>query len=381
MLKIFVTGDIHIGKLYDRYPEIKETLIDARFRCLERCVGKAETEHCDLFVITGDLFDNNARIRQRDTRQVVGILSGFSGRVLIIPGNHDYYTGEEKLWRDFDAALAGAENNIVLLNEFRPYVFDVGEESVSVYPAYCQSRHSHENNLAWIRDSSFDDSDYHVGLAHGSLEGVSPDENREYFPMTEKELLSVPVDAWFIGHTHVPYPSDIGENEETCGYRIFNAGTPQQTDLSTNTPGKCFIVSLDKRSGKTEVSARSFISGDIFFYDLTADTGGRGLRETVEEAVRGLPQRSVIRLKLSGPANAEEYEARKKICDEILSRFLTEETEMSSLYEVITKERIRADFAEIGFAASFLEALDDPKELQLAYGLIRKYQQTKEGEA
>ena len=34
MLKIFVTGDIHIGKLYDRYPEIKETLIDARFRCL-----------------------------------------------------------------------------------------------------------------------------------------------------------------------------------------------------------------------------------------------------------------------------------------------------------------------------------------------------------
>ena len=101
MVKIFVTGDNHIGKKYDRYPEIREQLIRSRFECLKRCVQQAEKEHCDFFVITGDLFDRVSNIAKKDVRQVVEILSVFDGRVIVLPGNHDYYTGEETLWDDF----------------------------------------------------------------------------------------------------------------------------------------------------------------------------------------------------------------------------------------------------------------------------------------
>ena len=58
MVKLFVTGDNHIGRKYDRYPEIREKLIESRFNCLQDMVRKAEMEGCDFFVITGDLFDN-----------------------------------------------------------------------------------------------------------------------------------------------------------------------------------------------------------------------------------------------------------------------------------------------------------------------------------
>ena len=60
MVKLFVTGDNHIGRKYDRYPEIREKLIESRFTCLQDMVRKAEMEGCDFFVIPVDL----ARFRE-----------------------------------------------------------------------------------------------------------------------------------------------------------------------------------------------------------------------------------------------------------------------------------------------------------------------------
>ena len=44
--------------------------------------------------------------------------------------------------------------------------------------------------------------------------------------------------------------------------------------------------------------------------------------------------------------------------------------------EQITEEKIRAEFAEIGFAAQLLEQLlDEPQELQMAYTLLKECQE------
>ena len=105
MVKIFVTGDNHFGKKYDRYPEIKDRLIQSRFESFKDMVRKAEAEGCDLFIVTGDLFDNINTIKATDVKQIVDILASFSGSVIVLPGNHDYYTGDEKIWKDFEKAL------------------------------------------------------------------------------------------------------------------------------------------------------------------------------------------------------------------------------------------------------------------------------------
>ena len=256
MLKIFVTGDNHIGKKYDRYPEVKEQLIQSRFDSLDTMVKRAEQEGCTLFVITGDLFDNVNTIRQKDIKQVVEILAQFSGSVIVLPGNHDYYTGEEKVWKDFNNALNAMEHNIFLMTEMKPIQFDAGEELLMLYPAYCQSKHSKENNLGWIKDLSFDADVYHIGLAHGAIAGITPDMNNEYFMMTEKELNDIPVDVWLIGHTHIPYPM-LSTEQETVGYKIFNPGTHAQTDLHNHTAGYGFLVQLDNQNGKKIVSAKA----------------------------------------------------------------------------------------------------------------------------
>ncbi len=372
MIKLFVTGDIHFGKKYDRYPEIRDRLIQSRFDCLKRSIEQAEKEDCDFFVVTGDLFDNVNRISNKDVKKVVEILSAFNERVIVLPGNHDFYTGEEKVWKDFKDALAGVSHNITLITEFEKKPFIVGDETVTFYPAFCQSKHAGANNLGWIRAAGLDDSTYHVGLAHGTLDGLSKDTKNEYFLMTEKELNEIPMDAWFIGHAHVPFPGEITAGE-VSGYRIYNAGTPEQTDVSNETPGQCFVVTLDREDGSTKVSAHAYQSGAIRYHNVVLQVDGENLHSAIMSAVRDLPDTDVLRLTINGTVSGEEYKERQNIYDETLGRFLAHEVIDEALCEQITWEKIRSEFAEIGFAAKLLEELSDPKERQMAYELLKKF--------
>ena len=69
MLKIFLTGDNHFGKKYNRYPDVRERLIRSRYDSLERMVRKAESEGCELFAVTGDLFDSNVSVDKKTVQK------------------------------------------------------------------------------------------------------------------------------------------------------------------------------------------------------------------------------------------------------------------------------------------------------------------------
>ncbi len=377
MIKIFVTGDNHFGKKYDRYPEIRDRLVDNRFVCFEKMVEKAEQEGCDIFAVTGDLFDNCSSIRKSDVERVVRILAGFAGRVLVLPGNHDYYTGEEKVWKDFDDALRACDNNIIRLDRFEPYPIEIAEETVVIYPAFCRSKHSRENNLGWIKEMSVPKSgQINVGMAHGAIEGVTPDMQKEYFLMTEPELQAIPMDVWLVGHTHIPYPGGLSEDEEIGGYRIFNAGTHAQTDLHNNTRGYGFIISVDKQGDKAQVSAKKYQSGTIFFYDIAvrvSSAEGDSLEELLQEKLDPLEAESVVRLTVTGSVFSEEYSRRRELYKKYCDRFLSWELQDDELHEEITLDRVREEFAESSFAAKLMEALQgDQTELQMAYELLQE---------
>ena len=377
MVKLFVTGDNHIGRKYDRYPEIKEKLIKSRIDCLQDMVRKAEEEGCDFFFVTGDLFDNINSIKVGDVKNVVKILSAFNGRVLVLPGNHDYFTGDDKVWRDFENALSEiAKKKGTTKDEFREYSFsDIGDKDVVIYPAFCQSKHSVENNLGWIKNAEIETREsINIGIAHGALKGITPDMKEEYFLMSEEELKKIPVDAWLIGHTHIAYPGDLDETKETAGYKIFNAGTHEQTDLHNNSEGDCFIIRIEKNDGKPIVYAKKYISGKIRYYDIRVQLGaGMGLKEALAKKVGDYTGNSVIRVTVSGTVPRTEYEDRKKIYEEVLGEYLTYEVNDNELSEEITIDTIRREYAETSFAAQFMEQLmSDPTELQMAYKMLQE---------
>lgn len=376
MLKIFMTGDNHIGLKYARHEKAEE-IKNARIEAFGDMVKKADEEDCGLFVVTGDLFENNHSILKRDISAVINYLSAFKGHVAVLPGNHDFYDKNAKLWQHF-GELSSSSDNIMVLSDFRPYVIDVKNEKVTLYPALCQTSHSQpgENNLGWIKNEDMSASDgYRIGVAHGTVEGETIDNEGEYFLMKRKELEDIPVDAWLIGHTHVPFPNNLKENEYTEGVKIFNAGSHVQPNVACNTEGECFIIEIDPE--KT-VRAKKFMSGNIRFFRKNIPLSAGRMEEILSAELNSLPEKSVVDIILSGAVSIEEYEKRAELIENSLSRFIEGAYSDFSLTRLISKELIDAEFAETSFCAKFLTALlDRPKEAQLTYDLLKTLKEEK----
>ncbi len=373
MIRIFLTGDNHIGLKYASH-EQAGVLASARLAAFESMVSAANDAGCELFVIAGDLFENTYGVPKRDVKALADMLSRFRGTVAVLPGNHDYYDADVKIWQYFDECIRGTDN-IVLLKEYRPYELALGEAEAVLYPAMCTSMHSApgENNLGWIKRAEIDPGRVNIGIAHGALAGETIDSEGQYFLMTRRELEDIPVDVWMLGHTHVPFPA-LGTDFAPAG-RIFNAGTHVQTDVACNCAGQCFIIELG--DGKT-VRARRFDSGNLRFYRKYIRLTPGMMRAELERELAPLGDRSVVDLVLSGAVTDEEYTERAGVLDRELARFIEGTYSDSALSRLISPELIDSEFAETSFAAAFLKALlDEPKEAQLAYELLKSLEEGK----
>ena len=380
MIKIFETGDLHIGKNYadkNKHPKGKE-LAEKRLEAISNMVDYANRENCNLFAVTGDLFDKTNGVGKKRISTVVEYLSNFKGTVAVLPGNHDYYSADTvpEVWRTFMDACEDREN-IVLLNSFEPYELSIGDEEVVIYPAYCQIDTAPENNLWWIKELEIPaDGVYRIGMAHGAVQGQTIDKEGVYFLMEEDELNAIPVDVWLIGHTHVMFPNDLTTALKPAG-KIFNAGTHVQTDVSTNTEGNCFIIEIDKdTSGKATVKAKKFVSGNIAFkrfeIHVKPDGSGTELRDEIRKAVAGLSPDTSVSFKIDGTVSREEYEQRENIYEEYLEGFFEHpHPDDKDLIELISEEFIKSEFSEVTFPAKLLMKLvDDPRKAQMAYDLL-----------
>ena len=375
MLRIFVTGDNHIGLKYASHEEAA-TLASSRITAFEEMVRTANTENCDLFAITGDLFENTYSISKRDIKTLLEILSAFRGMVIVLPGNHDYYDKDVKVWQYFKD-VQSAYDNIMLLTDYRPYNITVNGMDIVLYPALCTSLHSApgENNLGWIKETEIqEDGAYHIGIAHGAIDGETIDNEGQYFLMKRAELEGIPVDAWLIGHTHVPVPRNLTTDFAENG-KIFNAGTHVQTDVSCNTEGLCFVIEIaDNKS----VRAKKVVSGNLCFYRKHITVTAGQLEHILTRELEDCSDDSVVDLIISGAVTAEEYESRHKIITSALDRFIEGTYNDYALSKLISEELIRKEFPETSFSAGLLTALiAEPKEAQLAYELLKSLKEGK----
>lgn len=375
MIRIFVTGDNHIGLKYASH-EQAAVLASQRLTAFKGMVESANGDNCSLFVITGDLFENTYSVSKKDIKSLLDMLSQFHGTVVVLPGNHDYYDKDVKVWQYFKDAMA-AYDNIMLLTEYRPYEILANGENVVLYPALCTSLHSApgQNNLGWIKEAKIENGKaYHIGIAHGAVEGETIDSEGQYFLMKRSELESIPVDVWLIGHTHVPFPRNLTQSFAPCG-KIFNAGTHVQTDVSCNTEGECFVVEIDNDKS---VKAKKVVSGSLRFYRKSISVTAGEMASIIDRELADIADNSVVDIVLSGAVSAEEYEGRAHIIDHALSRFVEGSYNDYALSKLISKELIESEFPETSFSAGLLSSLlDEPKEAQLAYELLRSLKEGK----
>lgn len=366
MIKIMSTGDLHLGKNYSaHHEEARRKYSEARFAALRNLVTIANEKECDYIIITGDMFDTK-RVSVGDISVACSILGTFDGTVAVIPGNHDYYEGKnDDFWNKFNEKRC---DNTILLTESQPYPMD----NLILYPAVCHSKHSSENAIGWIKeDRSVHDADkLHIGVAHGSIEGVSPDPNHEYFPMSIQELTSSDVDLWLIGHTHIPYPAEpLIKNP-----KILNAGTHQQTDIADNSEGSAFLVVIDDNR---QITAERVHTGEIRFINTAVTVKhGCSLDDAVSDALSEYlndAEKISVRINITGTALKSDYDNREHIYENYRSRFILFEAFDNELKAEITAEMIDNETNKGSIENELLKKyIDEPEVLNLAFDLIKK---------
>jgi len=369
-IRILHTADLHLGmKFTGRYAqEVRERLVKARFETLRALVETANDEGADLFVIAGDLF-HNQNVARRDTRTAAEALGRFNGRlVLVLPGNHDFLQeGESPLWDRFEET---AGDTVLLLREPRPYSLVDYDLPVIIYPGPCTAKHSQANAIGWIEPGPKDLENWHIGVAHGSLEGVSLDFEGDYYPMTREELRQTGLDFWLLGHTHIRVP-DADQGQEA---RVFFAATPEPDGFDCRHPGHAWFIELNDNHSLTY---RSLATGCHRFavqeVQLTTEDDLESLRSRF---TKFSPEWDLVKLILKGRVPRELYEQRGAIREELNLKVLHLEPNFTELFRRITAEDIDREFTEGSFPHRLLtrliEAREDPRALQLAYDLIQE---------
>ncbi len=367
-LKVFHTGDVHIGMRFNRYETIKQDLIEARFQTLRRMVDMANAEGCNLFVVAGDLFDN-VRVPKGDVRKAARILAEFSGEcVAVLPGNHDYDDGQGELWPIFTDA---AGDRACVLNSMRPMDLSAyGLDGVVLYPAPCDAKHSDQHRLGWIKQlTERPAAKWQIGVGHGALSGLSPDLDSRYFNMSEADLKFCNLDLWCLGHTHIAYPA----GEQLTDSSIFNCGTPEPDGLDCRHQGSAWLMELGE---DRSVIAKRVTTGSYQFADLQLTVQGHDDFEALtRQLLADNPQKKVVRLRLNGRLDEDIYRYRLDWSGQLRDQLAYLDVQDDDLRVRINRSLIDREFTLGSFPHGLLSALtespDDDEALQLAYELVK----------
>lgn len=371
-VKIFHTGDLHIGMKFGGYPDgVREDLQEARISSLKNMVRMADEENCDIFAIAGDLFDR-IKIRERDIKSTREVLNSFKGScVLLLPGNHDHEDGMVSIWNSFRNDLIG---NTIFLNEYKPYPLKKYGIDVVVYPAPCQKKHSDSNNLNWIKEiEKRPEAKWHIGMAHGALKGFSPDLQDEYFPMTVDELETIGLDIWLLGHTHVFYPRET----KTTSHNIFYSGTPEPDGMDCKHEGSAWIITMGEPK---KIVAERVSVGQYRFMDEEREVEEEScFSKLKEEFCHDKAGKVLLRLKLTGMLDRELYEEKEIFYREIRKYqkyFVVDDSELGIK---ISKQFIDNEFIEGSLPHKLMMKLIEEEGedvAQLAYEFIKEVKET-----
>ncbi|MDY0236413.1 MAG: metallophosphoesterase [Gudongella sp.] len=362
-IKIFHTGDVHIGMRFNKYPEeISKMLREARIDVIENMIDMANKSSCNIFVIAGDLFDKTTGIDKKTIATVAKHLNKFTGNCIgLLPGNHDFENEMVDLWKTFNNLV---DDKLIFLQEERPYSLKDYGLDATIYPAPCHSKHSEVNNLAWIAGEEIDDTIINIGIAHGSLTGISPDLDNMYFNMDLKELEVIPVDVWLLGHSHIVYPDVLSIDN----WKVHNPGTPEPDGMDCKHNGNAWIIDIDKDKN---IKSKLVETGKYRFADENYTLSSIEDYSRIYNLISKHPENIIARIGVSGIVDEDAYKHRQKVFKEIEEKILYLIFEDSDLKIRINKEKIEKEFTQDSFPEQFLFALQEDEEaLQMAYEMI-----------
>lgn len=245
MIRLLHTADVHLGAKFlglgDKGAAQREQ-IRASFKKL---ISQAIVENVDIVLIAGDLFDANQQPRMNVDLVVeqFGLLAANNIPVCLIPGTHDCFDSSSIYKKvDFQKRCP----NLTLFTDQGWNYEEFPSLGLTVYGKPNFSNRSYSSPLEGLKRSS--ESQYHVAMAHGSLNipGVIAEDD---YVFTADEIQGSGMQYVALGHWHRPYACS------SKGVIAWYSGPPEIISIDQKEPGSVLIVTI-LDSGGVEVEAR-----------------------------------------------------------------------------------------------------------------------------
>ena len=286
MVRILVSGDIHMGRQSTHLPEgVDGRRLSASAGWL-RLVEAAISEQVHAVVLSGDLIDRENRYFEAFGPLKTGLdrLAEADIVTLAVAGNHDFdtlprFSQNYPQERFHLLGLGGNWESFILSQNGRPQVEFLGWS----FPR----QHYYENPL----DSGPGRSSREIpriGILHGDLD----QSHSSYAPLSSGDLLNLDVSLWLLGHIHNPTTKLAGADPSP---RILYPGTPQALDPSESGIHGALIVTMDNAN---RFDARAIPLSAVHYSDTSIDLSGRNSPGACEtEIIARLREQATIAAK------------------------------------------------------------------------------------
>ncbi len=235
------TSDWHIAKPFGQLePEVAGVLRQARLTACDRIAAAARDGGARHVLVAGDVLDRPS-LPDRDLRAALAQMQAHASLVWhIIPGNHDP-ASRGGVWERI--ARLGLPGNVIVYLEPRPVEI---EPRCWLLPAPLATRAMSTDPTAWMDTAATPESDFRIGLAHGSIQGFGSEASASIRIAPERPRLAG-LDYLALGDWH---------GVRQIGPRAAYSGTPEPDGYLDNAPGRALLVTLDGRNSLPRIEHR-----------------------------------------------------------------------------------------------------------------------------
>lgn len=231
MPRFLHTADWQIGRRYAQFnPDDAAHVAEERTNAVARIAALAAERQVDAVLVAGDVFDLQT-VGDRVIRRLFAAMAGYAGPWVMIPGNHDAALAESVWTQAQRLGVLPAQLHLALV----PGVVLLEACKTAVLAAPLTQRHTYTDTTEFFDAAATPEGWLRVGLAHGSVEGILPDEIDSANPISSARCASARLDYLALGDWH-----GFKSVNERCAY----SGTPEQDRFRGNAPGFCLIVDL-----------------------------------------------------------------------------------------------------------------------------------------
>ncbi|OHB79821.1 MAG: hypothetical protein A2V98_05530 [Planctomycetes bacterium RBG_16_64_12] len=314
MAKFIHTADWQIGMKAAHVGAAAETVRAQRLESARRVVQVAKEQNVEFTVVAGDTFEDNAVDRVL-VQKVADILGSFPRPVYIIPGNHDPLV-PGSVWNH---PAWKSHGNVYLLAEASPLEID----GATLYPSPLGEKHSLKDPTRWM--DAHDSKRIAVGIAHGTVEGVSQDALD--YPIARDAATRAGLDYLALGHWHSTAMFADGSGDTRMAY----SGTHETTKFGERDSGNVLLVEIAERGRPprlTQIPTGGF-GWESLEEDIREPDDLTRIREMLE--LKADPHTTLLDLRLKGVLHQESQAELARISEIIQARFLYGRVDTSGL--------------------------------------------------